>query len=128
MLSFCVNRPPPKHFFFFPYIGKTSLIWFWTSSFFPTPPTSFRWAFWFLRNKTQDYIKYSILHVACTWWWWFSHQVVSNSCNPMDCSLSGFSVHGTLQARIMETYLVGVSRKEKWIKEYVTEWLVEDKC
>ena len=23
-------------------------------------------------------------------------------CNPMDCSLPGFSVHGTLQARILE--------------------------
>ena len=28
------------------------------------------------------------------WWCWFSHQVVSNSCDPMDCSLPGSSVHG----------------------------------
>ena len=35
-------------------------------------------------------------------WWWFSHQVVSDSCNPMDCSLPGFSVHGILPARILE--------------------------
>ena len=28
----------------------------------------------------------------------FSHQVTSNSCNPMDCSPPGSSVHGTLQA------------------------------
>ena len=32
----------------------------------------------------------------------FSHQVVSNSCDPMDCSLPGNSVHGILQARILE--------------------------
>ena len=27
---------------------------------------------------------------------------MSDSCDPMDCSLPGFSVHGILQARIME--------------------------
>ena len=36
------------------------------------------------------------------WWRWFSHSVVSNSCDPMDCSLQGSSVHGILQARILE--------------------------
>ena len=35
-------------------------------------------------------------------WWWVSRQVVSNSCEPMDCSLPGFSVHGIFQARILE--------------------------
>ena len=28
--------------------------------------------------------------------------VVSNSCDPMDCSLPGSPVHGILQARILE--------------------------
>ena len=31
-----------------------------------------------------------------------SHSVVSDSCDPMDCSLPGFSVHAILQARILE--------------------------
>ena len=35
-------------------------------------------------------------------WWWFSCYVVSDSCNPTDCSLPGSSVHGILQARILE--------------------------
>ena len=35
-------------------------------------------------------------------WWWFSCQAVSNSCDPMDCSLPGSSVHGISQARILE--------------------------
>ena len=30
-------------------------------------------------------------------WWWFSHQAMSNSCDPRDCSLSSSSVHGILQ-------------------------------
>ena len=32
----------------------------------------------------------------------FSHYVMSNSCDPLDCSLPGFSVHGISQARILE--------------------------
>ena len=35
-------------------------------------------------------------------WQWFSYSVVSNSCHTMDRSLPGTSVHGILQARILE--------------------------
>ena len=31
-------------------------------------------------------------------------------CDPMDCSLSGFSVHGILQARILEWVVFSSSR------------------
>ena len=30
-------------------------------------------------------------------WWWFSCSVVSDSCDPMDCSLPDSSVHGIRQ-------------------------------
>ena len=43
------------------------------------------------------------------WWWWFSHWVVSSSCDPMDCSLPGSSVHRILQAR-MEWVAISFSR------------------
>ena len=33
---------------------------------------------------------------------WFSCQVMSDSCNTMDCSPSGSSVHWISQARILE--------------------------
>ena len=46
--------------------------------------------------------KMSIQRFCPFWWWWFSYQVMSNSCDPMDCSLPGSSVHGILQARILE--------------------------
>ena len=36
--------------------------------------------------------------------------VMSDSCNPMDCSLPDFSVHGTLQARILEWVAMPSSR------------------
>ena len=35
---------------------------------------------------------------------------MSNSCNPMDCSLPGFSVHGILQARILGWVAISFSR------------------
>ena len=36
--------------------------------------------------------------------------VMSNSCDPMDCSLPGSSVHGILQARILEWVSISFSR------------------
>ena len=35
---------------------------------------------------------------------------MSNSCTTMDCSLPGFSVHGILQARILEWVAISFSR------------------
>ena len=34
--------------------------------------------------------------------WQWSHSVVSDSLNPMDCSLPGSSIHGIFQARVLE--------------------------
>ena len=36
--------------------------------------------------------------------------VVSDSCDPMDCSLAGSSVYGILQARILEWVAISFSR------------------
>ena len=36
--------------------------------------------------------------------------VVRDSCDPIDCSLPGFSVHGILQARILELVAISFSR------------------
>ena len=40
-----------------------------------------------------------------------SHSVVFDYCDPKDCSLAGSSVHGILQARIMEWVAVSFSRR-----------------
>ena len=37
-------------------------------------------------------------------------QLCPTLCNPMDCSLPGFSVHGILQARIVEWVTISFSR------------------
>ena len=44
------------------------------------------------------------------WWWWFSHEVVSDSYDLMDCNPPGSSVHGILQARILEWVAISFSR------------------
>ena len=43
-----------------------------------------------------------------------SRSVVSNSVTPVDCSLLGSSVHGILQARILE--LVAISFSKGWYR------------
>ena len=39
-----------------------------------------------------------------------SHSVVSNSCNPMDCSPPGSSLHGVFQAKTLEWGAISSSR------------------
>ena len=43
-----------------------------------------------------------------------SHWVIFDSCNPMDCSPPGFSVHGISQARILGWVAVSSSRGSSW--------------
>ena len=45
-----------------------------------------------------------------TWWWWVSCSVMSDSCDPMDCSLPGLSIHGILQATVPEWVAISFSR------------------
>ena len=43
--------------------------------------------------------------------WWFSDLVVSDSCDHMYCSPPDSSVHGVLQARILEWVVISFSRE-----------------
>ena len=40
-------------------------------------------------------------------------------CNPMDCSLPGSSVHGILQARILEWVAIAFSRGSFWPRDQI---------
>ena len=44
--------------------------------------------------------------------------IVSDSCDPMDGSLPGFSVHGVLQARILEQIALSFSRGSSWARNW----------
>ena len=43
-------------------------------------------------------------------------QLCPTLCNPMDCSQTGSSVHGILQARILEWVAISFSRGSSWPK------------
>ena len=45
---------------------------------------------------------------------WLSLSIVSDSCDRMDCSVPGSSVHGTLQERILEWVVMPSSRGSSW--------------
>ena len=46
-----------------------------------------------------------------------SCSVISNSCNPVDCSPLGSSVHGILQARKLEWVAIDISRGSAWPRD-----------
>ena len=48
----------------------------------------------------------------------FSRSVVSDSCDPMDCSPPGSSVHGILQARILGRVAISFSRGSSWPRDH----------
>jgi len=56
---------------------------------------------------TNAYIWQRVFCLGFPLW---SRPVVSDSCNPMDCSLPGFSVHGIFQARILEWVAISFSK------------------
>ena len=45
------------------------------------------------------------------------HRVMSDSVTPMDCSLSGSSVHGILQARMLEWVAISFFRGSSWPRD-----------
>ena len=50
------------------------------------------------------------------WVWVIVAQSCLTLCNPMDCSLPGSSVHGILQARLLEWVAISFSRVASWPK------------
>ena len=48
----------------------------------------------------------------------FSRSVVSDSCDPMDCSPPGSSVHAIFQARILEWVAISFFRGSSWPREW----------
>ena len=49
--------------------------------------------------------------------WKWSHSVMSNSLRPMNCSPPSSSIHGILQARILECVAISFSRGSSWPRD-----------
>ena len=58
------------------------------------------------------------------WWatqpmkWSEVAQSCPTLCDPMDCSLPGFSVHGIFQARVLEWVAISFSRGSSWPRDW----------
>ena len=67
-------------------------------------------------NTTSILILKSISDKVCSgkqkplYMWQFSHQVVSDSCDPTDHCLPGSSIHGIFQARVLEWVAISFSK------------------
>ena len=86
---------------------------------FPDPAerNTVLWISWFQSWETKlsssmsslDFWKLlRVLFKSPKWKW--SHSVMSDFCNCMDCSLPSFSVHGIFQARVPEWIAISFSR------------------
>ena len=64
----------------------------------------------------QSHVFYICLHSRSTFC--VCTQSQPTLCNPMDCSPSGSSVHGILQARILEWVAICFSRGLSWARDW----------
>ena len=67
---------------------------------------------WKLRSSTKNQVsgRRKTVEYVC-FLKQYSRSIVSDSCDPMDSSLPGSSVHGILQARILEWVAIPFSRE-----------------
>ena len=56
-----------------------------------------------------------------------SRSVMSNSCDPMDCTRPGSSVHGILQATILEQVAIPFSRGSSWPRDHTCVSYIADR-
>ena len=49
-------------------------------------------------------------------------------CNPIDCSLSGSSVHGIFQAKVLEWVAISFSRGSSWPRDRTQVSHIVDRC
>ena len=54
-------------------------------------------------------------------------QLCLTLCNPMDCSPTGSSVHGILQARIVEWVAIPFSRGSSWLSDQTRASYIADR-
>ena len=66
-----------------------------------------------------------ITELGCMWvwadcgsWWSEAAQKYPTLCDPTDCSLPGFSIHGIFQARVLEWVAISFSRGSSWPRNW----------
>ena len=62
-------------------------------------------------------VRHDLVNEQVTLNYKWSRSVVSNSLQPVDCSPPGSSIHGILQARILEWVAISFSRGSSWPRD-----------
>ena len=60
--------------------------------------------------------------------WKWSRSVVSPFCYPLNCSLSGLSVHGIFQARVLEWVAISFSRGSSQPRDWTQVSCIAGRC
>ena len=99
-------------------ITSSTLYFWWSHSFFLTFIRVY--LFGFVRSETQ----HTGSTVATSGIWFPVHvhgttQLCPTLCNPVDCSPPGSSVHGILQARILEWVAISFSRGSSQPRDWI---------
>ena len=62
------------------------------------------------------------------WKWKWSRSVVSNFCNPMDCSLPGSYIYGIFQARVLEWVAISIARRSSHPRDWTWVSHIVGRC
>ena len=74
------------------------------------------------------YIYIALCHIQVKLWRKRVAQSCPTLCDPVDCSLPGSSVHGILQARILEWVAISFSRGSSWLRDQTQVSHIAGRC
>ena len=77
-----------------------------------------QWLLWFSLRTTLHHLHQSLYLRIKSLTYVLSHSVMSSSCESIDCSLPGSSLHGILQARMPEWVAISFSRGSSWPRDW----------
>ena len=102
------NTPPPPSFLLLSSPTVTLVPWGATSCQFKTRRLT-------CAAQSKNHHTLGATHLKCES---LNHSVISNSCDLMDCSPPGSSVHRILEARILEWVAISFSRGSSWPRDH----------
>ena len=71
-------------------------------------------------HKESDMLEQLALHQSC--------QLCLTLCDPMDCSLPGFCIHGIFQARVLQWAAISFSRRSSQPRDWTWVSCTADRC
>ena len=80
------------------------------------------------KGYIQAVFCHPLISLLCSVKWSEVAQSCPTLCNPMDCSLPGSSLHGVLQARILEWVAISFSRGSSWPRDRTRVSCIADRC